>query len=67
MGGQTAQTERQIVIELDPASEPIAGRLSRPDGLTRPFRGWLELTSLIEAARAGVGSEPSPAEPERRR
>lgn len=61
MGEPARDGTRRIVIELDPASEPIVGRLSRPDGQLRPFRGWLELTSLIEAARVGgVDDSSSP-------
>jgi hypothetical protein len=35
-------------IELD--SEPIEGSLIDPDNVTRPFHGWIELVSLLQAA-----------------
>jgi hypothetical protein len=43
-------------LELDPAAEPISGRIGGQDGTGAvSFRGWLELTaaigSLLEEAR----------------
>jgi hypothetical protein len=35
-------------IELD--SEPIEGSLIDSDRVTRPFHGWIELVSLLQAA-----------------
>jgi hypothetical protein len=57
----------RLVIEPDRGAEPIAGRLTAPDGHDVPFRGWLLLTTLIESARnvaldhAGVGASSDPA------
>lgn len=51
---EAAQPERATVrLELDLGSEPISGVLWR-EGETQPhpFRGWLQLTNLIEVARA---------------
>lgn len=36
-------------LEIDPTEEPISGRVSAPDGTSRPFRGWLELATVLEA------------------
>lgn len=42
-------TER-VELEIDRRSEgdPIAGMLRAGDGVSRPFVGWLELTSLLQ-------------------
>jgi hypothetical protein len=47
----------RVLLDLDPASDPIQGRVraeSAPAADARPFSGWLELSSLIEQLRAGV-------------
>ena len=41
----------RVWIEIDPASEPIAGVLHHSSEPDRPFAGWLELVALLEAAR----------------
>lgn len=57
----------RLVLELDCGAEPIAGRLTAPDGDATPFRGWLLLATLIESARkdapgqAGRGASGYPA------
>jgi hypothetical protein len=48
----TADVQR-LTIEIEP-SEPIRGRLLDSFGATREFRGWLELSAVIESARAGA-------------
>jgi hypothetical protein len=40
-----------VELDLEPNREPIAGTLSGQDFTARPFDGWLELASAIEAAR----------------
>jgi hypothetical protein len=53
----------RVWIEVDPASEPIAGVIHDGSGPGRPFAGWLELVALLEAAR---GPAPGPdSRPER--
>jgi len=45
----------RVVLDLDPASEPIRGRVTPEhdgDGGAHPFSGWIELSSLIEQMRA---------------
>jgi hypothetical protein len=39
----------RVWIEIDPASEPIAGVVRRGSEPGRPFAGWLELVALLEA------------------
>jgi hypothetical protein len=41
----------RVVLELFDG-EPISGRICGSVGAARPFRGWLEFTSLIERVRA---------------
>jgi hypothetical protein len=41
----------RLVIELDPAVEPIEGTVQHPDGLVTQFHGWLALTEALEASR----------------
>jgi hypothetical protein len=51
-----ADAEDRIWIEIDPRSSSIAGSLHHGPDPVRPFHGWLELVSLIEAICA-----PEPA------
>ncbi len=42
----------QVLLELGPDLEPIAGILQQPpDGDPKPFTGWLQLTKMLEAIR----------------
>jgi hypothetical protein len=47
----------RIVLDLDPAGEPVAGTIAIDDGPARPFSGWLALghavDQALDAARAG--------------
>lgn len=47
-------------LDLDLKSEPIEGEVRADGGRTRPFVGWLGLTSALESA---VG-DGDPIEPE---
>jgi hypothetical protein len=51
-----------LSLELEPGSDPIAGRVAGPDGTFAEFTGWLELTQALEAARQ---VSPRPDTPER--
>lgn len=42
-----------VAIELGAGLTPIQGRLRIADGTWRDFRGWLELTALLELAGGG--------------
>ena len=42
----------QLRLAIDIGSEPISGWVSNGVGDSRPFEGWIELASVIEAARA---------------
>jgi hypothetical protein len=48
---------QRVTIEID-AGEPIRGRLLDGAGASRPFRGWLELSSMLERLRKGGGDSP---------
>jgi hypothetical protein len=41
----------RISIELDPGTEPVAGRLTVPGAAPRDFVGWMELVHAIDRAR----------------
>jgi hypothetical protein len=42
----------QVLLELDPGVEPIAGTLQQStEGDPKPFTGWLELTQMLETIR----------------
>jgi hypothetical protein len=45
---------RKVTIEID-VGEPIRGRLLDGTGASRPFRGWLELSAMLEGVRRGDG------------
>jgi hypothetical protein len=49
---------RRVVVVLESAPGPITGSVEGPDGVRRGFAGWLELCSLLEAARATAGVQP---------
>jgi hypothetical protein len=44
----TARTQLTLDVELD--SEPITGTLAYAAGGTKPFTGWIQLVSLLQAA-----------------
>jgi hypothetical protein len=50
----------QLALELDLGTEPIAGRLRLPDGSSRGFVGWLELTQALEDAIKSATRERGP-------
>jgi hypothetical protein len=39
-------------LAIDIGSDPISGSVSNGRGVSKPFHGWIELTAVIEAARA---------------
>jgi hypothetical protein len=51
----------RLVIELDPAAEPISGMLTRDDGQITAFQGWLALTEALEASRHATPVPPDTA------
>ena len=51
-------TRLRLVLELEGAGDPIAGRLRRGRGRAVPFTGWLELITAVEAARADAPGPP---------
>jgi hypothetical protein len=60
-----AVQDGELQLSITPGSDPISGRLTGPDGQSRPFSGWLELSAAIEAARSTdktLGSFPGAKE-----
>lgn len=57
--------DRHIELWIEPASDPITGRMTQAGGKARRFAGWVELTAAIEATRCGrdlgEGALPSAA------
>jgi hypothetical protein len=41
----------QVWIEIDPGTEPVAGRVAVAGAVARAFVGWLELVDAIDHAR----------------
>jgi hypothetical protein len=50
-------THLKLAIDID--SDPISGSVSNGSGDGRAFQGWIELASVIEAARS---ADPAAAE-----
>jgi hypothetical protein len=48
----------QIVIDLDPVSEPIAGHVHADGQTPRAFTGWTGLFAVLHAAVAEDQTEP---------
>lgn len=42
----------RIRLDLEPAAEPIAGRLGVESGVGQAFSGYLELIAALEALRS---------------
>ncbi len=53
----TVASPRRLVVLVEPTQGPISGSVEGPDGVRRGFEGWLELCSLLEAARATAGDQ----------
>jgi hypothetical protein len=48
----------RISIELDPGTEPVAGRILVPGAAPRAFVGWMEFVHAIDSARhASTGDD----------
>jgi hypothetical protein len=55
----------RLVLDLDPADDPVRGWLQGPDGVREPFVGLLGFLAVLDEARARgrprlAGSEPEP-------
>ncbi len=48
----------QIVIDLDPGSEPIAGHVNADGHAPRAFTGWTGLFAVLHAAVADAQTKP---------
>jgi len=52
---QMSSPKIQVLIELEPGTEPITGTLQQPSsGDRNQFTGWLQLTQLLEAIRSST-------------
>jgi hypothetical protein len=47
--GSMRKQTRRLILEFDPRSDPIAGRLGDEHD-TQPFSGWLELAAALRSA-----------------
>ena len=48
---RSVTVRRELLLELDDHSEPISGTVRTADGSARPFVGYAELVSELEALR----------------
>ena len=53
-GDLSADANVRLVLHLLDGTDTIEGRLEDDAGRERPFRGWLELTALLDEARPGA-------------
>jgi hypothetical protein len=53
----------RVLLELDPAVEPIGGMLSVNGGRAVPFSGWLALGRELDAALAAARPAQSARKP----
>ena len=52
------------MLAIDVDSDPISGLVSNGTDVSTPFTGWVELASMIEAARSATPYEPAtPGQP----
>ena len=49
----------RLVLDLHDGTDTIEGRVEDESGRIRLFRGWLELTALLEQARPGAARQSS--------
>jgi uncharacterized membrane protein len=47
----------ELMLAIDVDSDPISGWVSNGTKISRPFRGWIELAGVIEAARSAGHQE----------
>ena len=53
-----------VMIEVDLSTQPIEGSLRADDGVARPFAGYMQLVTALEAAlSASRGAEIASAVP----
>jgi hypothetical protein len=58
--GLSATVEaHRLILDVDPGSEPITGRLLAPSGAERPFAGYVELISALEELRRAAPPQPA--------
>jgi hypothetical protein len=43
----------QVILQIEPTADPIAGVALGPGGTTRSFRGWTSLADAVAAAVDG--------------
>ena len=59
----------RLIVELDPASDPVQGRIGPAEEGGKPFSGYVQLIAALEGYRAlggqgiqGIGADPSASE-----
>jgi hypothetical protein len=52
---ETGTAHLELLIDVD--SDPISGSVCNGTGRAKPFSGWIELVSVIEAARRQDAAE----------
>ena len=47
-----------VTLEVTLGADPIKGSMRIDDGPSRSFRGWQQLTALLQDAAVGRGADP---------
>jgi len=55
----------RVVIDIDPAAQPVRATLAGPDGTPREYVGWLALIAALEALSTENARRPGDATRER--
>lgn len=50
----TPATHIRLILDLDPAADPIGGVVRAGEGDAKPFAGWIALTRTIELSLDGA-------------
>jgi hypothetical protein len=53
----------RVLIEIDPAAEPISGVIRHGASPARAFSGWLELVALLDSERRPAAGPSPPEDP----
>jgi hypothetical protein len=48
LGRMAREYPRRLTLDVDPADDPIRGRISEGDALAEPFVGWLGMARALE-------------------
>lgn len=53
-----SDSERTVVVTIEPGSDPIAGEVRDPGGSAIPFVGYVELIAQLERYRQAGADTP---------